>query len=477
MKSAVETLSPTRAKLTVEVPFEELKPSLAAAYKKIAQQINVPGFRRGKVPPMVIDRQVGRGVVLDEAINSALPKLYVDALQANELEPLAQPEIDITRLEDNDTLEFTAEVDVRPEVDLPSYEGLEVTVEDIEVTDEDVDAQIQNLRERFATLTEVERPAAEGDFVTIDLVARKDGEVVEGAEVSGMSYQVGRGGMLDGLDEALTGLEPGASTTFSSQLVGGDAKGEDVEVEVKVTSVKEQELPELDDDFAQMASEFDTVEELREDVRTRLANGKRLEQAAEARDAVLEKILDMVEVPLPEAVVDAELKARRESITQQLAFAGMTMEQYLDNEEQTVDEFEADLEKRVRDAVAAQFVLDQIAKREELSVNEGELQEHLMRRAQQSGQNPQEFIQHMLEHNHIPEMVAEVVRGKALARIVEAAKVTDKSGNHVELKLLRPDGTIGDPSDEAADTAEAAEADAEPDVPETTEAGEEKAEA
>ena len=477
MKSAVETLSPTRAKLTVEVPFEELKPSLDAAYKKIAQQINVPGFRRGKVPPMVIDRQVGRGVVLDEAINSALPKLYVDALQANELEPLAQPEIDITRLEDNDTLEFTAEVDVRPEVDLPSYEGLEVTVEDIEVTDEDVDAQIQNLRERFATLTEVERPAAEGDFVTIDLVARKDGEVVEGAEVSGMSYQVGRGGMLDGLDEALTGLEPGGSTTFTSQLVGGDAKGEDVEVEVKVTSVKEQELPELDDDFAQMASEFDTVEELREDVRTRLANGKRLEQAAEARDAVLEKILDMVEVPLPEAVVDAELKARRESITQQLAFAGMTMEQYLDNEEQTVDEFEADLEKRVRDAVAAQFVLDQIAKREELSVNEGELQEHLMRRAQQSGQNPQEFIQHMLEHNHIPEMVAEVVRGKALARIVEAAKVTDKSGNHVELKLLRPDGTIGDPADEAADTAEAAEADAEPDVPETTEAGEEKAEA
>ena len=477
MKSAVETLSPTRAKLTVEVPFEELKPSLDAAYKKIAQQINVPGFRRGKVPPMVIDRQVGRGVVLDEAINSALPKLYVDALQANELEPLAQPEIDITRLEDNDTLEFTAEVDVRPEVDLPSYEGLEVTVEDIEVTDEDVDAQIQNLRERFATLTEVERPAAEGDFVTIDLVARKDGEVVEGAEVSGMSYQVGRGGMLDGLDEALTGLEPGASTTFSSQLVGGDAKGEDVEVEVKVTSVKEQELPELDDDFAQMASEFDTVEELREDVRTRLANGKRLEQAAEARDAVLEKILDMVEVPLPEAVVDAELKARRESITQQLAFAGMTMEQYLDNEEQTVDEFEADLEKRVRDAVAAQFVLDQIAKREELSVNEGELQEHLMRRAQQSGQNPQQFIQHMVEHNHIPEMVSEVVRGKALARIVEAAKVTDTSGNHVELKLLRPDGTIGDPADEAADTAEAAEADAEPDVPETTEAGEEKAEA
>jgi trigger factor len=451
VKSAVETLSPTRAKLTVEVPFEELKPSLDAAYKKIAQQINVPGFRRGKVPPMVIDRQVGRGAVLDEAINAALPKLYVEALQANDLEPLAQPEIDITKLEDNDTLEFTAEVDIRPEVDLPDYEGLEVTVDDIEVSDEDVDAQVQNLRERFASLNDVDRAAAEGDFVTIDLKASKDGEVVEGAEVSGMSYQVGRGGMLDGLDEALTGMSAGDSKTFTSQLVGGDLAGEDVDVDVTVTAVKEQELPELDDEFAQTASEFDTVEELTADVRTRLERGKRLEQASAARDAVLEAILEKVEVPLPENVVDAEITARRESIQQQLAYAGMTMEAYLDSEEQTVDEFDADLEKRVRDAVAAQFVLDQVAKQENISVNEGELQEHLFRRAQQSGQNPQEFISHMVEHNHIPEMVSEVVRGKALALIVEAAAVTDESGNHVELKNLRPDGTIGEPEAQAAE--------------------------
>jgi trigger factor len=463
VKSAVETLSPTRAKLTVEVPFEELKPSLDAAYKKIAQQINVPGFRRGKVPPMVIDRQVGRGAVLDEAINEALPKLYVEALQANELEPLAQPEIEITKLEDNETLEFSAEVDIRPEIDLPEYGGLEVTVDDVAVTDQDVEEQVQNLRERFASLSEVERPAADGDFVVMDLVARQNGEVVEGAEVSGMSYQVGKGGMLDGLDEALTGMAAGEEKTFASKLVGGELLGEDVEVEVKVTSVKEQELPELDDDFAQTASEFDTVAELDDDVRTRLSRGKRLEQAAAARDAVLEKLLDLVEVPLPEGVVESELTARKEQIQQQLAMAGMSMEQYLDGEEQTVDEFEADLEKRVRDAVAAQFVLDQVAKKEEIGVSEGELQEHLMRRAQQSGQNPQEFIQHMLEHNHIPEMVSEVVRGKALASIVEAATVTDESGNHVELKNLQPDGSIADPADleaEAAEAAESEEADA-----------------
>jgi trigger factor len=459
VKSAVETLSPTRAKLTVEVPFEELKPSLDAAYKKIAKQINVPGFRRGKVPPMVIDRQVGRGAVLDEAINEALPKLYVEALQANELEPLAQPEIDITKLEDNDSLEFTAEVEVRPEITLPDYQGLAVTVDDIEVTDADVEEQVQNLRERFATLTEVDRPAAEGDFVVIDLTASKDGEVVEGAEVSDMSYQIGRGGMLDGLDEALTGMSAGEQKTFASQLVGGDQLGEDVDVEVRVSSVKEQELPEADDDFAQTASEFDTIGELTDDVRTRLERGKRLEQAAAARDAVLEKLLDQTEVPLPDGVVDSELQARRENIEQQLGFAGMSMEQYLDSEEQTVDEFDADLEKRVRDAVAAQFILDQVAKQEQVAVNEGELQEHLMRRAQQSGQNPQEFIQHMFEHNHIPEMVSEVVRGKALALIVEAAEVTDASGNHVELKNLQPDGTIGEPEAEQPEAAAPEEAD------------------
>ncbi len=461
MKSAVETLSPTRAKLTVEVPFEELKPSLDAAYKKIAQQINVPGFRKGKVPPMVIDRQVGRGPVLDEAINDALPKLYVQALQDNNIEPLAQPEIDITKFEDNESLEFTAEVDVRPEIKLPELEGLEVTVDDVAVTDEDVDTQVQSLRERFATLNEVDRAAAEGDFVVMDLRALHDGELVEGAEVSAMSYQVGRGGMLDGLDEALTGMKAGDEKTFSSSLVGGDQLGLDVEVELKVSAVKEQELPELDEEFAQTASEFDTVDELVADVRTRLERGKRLEQAAAARDAVLEKVLDLVEVPLPDTIVDAELKARRENVEQQLMYANMTMEQYLETEEQTLEEFETDLDQRTRDAIAAQFVLDEVAKKEQIGVEQQELSEHLFRRAQQSGQDPNEFAKHMVEHNHIPEMVSEVVRGKALATIVENAKVVDESGNHVELKNLRPDGTIGEPEAEADSEATETGADTE----------------
>jgi len=457
VKSAVETLSPTRAKLTVEVPFEELKPSLDAAYQKIAKQINVPGFRRGKVPPQVIDRQVGRGVVLDEAVNDVLPKAYVEALQENNLTPLAQPEIEVTKFEDNDSLEFTAEVDIKPEFELPAYDGIEASVEDLAVTDEDVAEQVDALRERFGTLIDVERAAQDGDFVVIDLVATNDGEVVDGAEISGFSYKVGNGGMIDGLDEALVGMGVDEEKTFTTQLVSGDLVGQDVEVAVKITQVQEQELPELDDEFAQEASEFDTLDELREDVRERLTRGKRLEQAAAARDAVLEALLEKVEIPLPDSMVTEELNARRGNLEQQLAMAGMTLEKYLEDEKQTQDEFEADLERRVRDAVAAQFLLDDIADKEEMGVDQGELTQHMIRRAQQSGQDPQEFVNHMFEHNHVPELVQEIRRGKALQLLVEGATVKDAAGNVIELKNLQADGTIGEPADEADEAAEAVE--------------------
>jgi trigger factor len=453
VKSAVETLSPTRAKLTVEVPFEELRPALEAAYKKIAQQINIPGFRRGKVPPMVIDRQVGRGAVLDEAINDALPQKYIEALRDNSLEPLARPEIEVTKFEDNQALEFTAEVDVKPEISLPAYDALTAQVDDIVITDGDVEEQVTALQQRFGTLTDVERAAADGDFVVIDLTAEQDGEVVEGAELTGMSYQVGRGGMLEGLDEALVAMSAGEQKTFSSELVGGDLVGEPVEVLVTVASVQEQELPAFDDEFAQTASEFDTAEELTADIRERLGRGKRLEQAAAARDAVLESLLEQVEVPLPETIVADELNARRESFEQQLAYAGMSMDAYLQDEGQTIEEFEADLDRRVRDAVAAQFVLDEIVKAEEIQVEQAELSQHLVRRAQQAGQDPQEFANHMFEHNHVPELVQEILRGKALARLVESAVVTDASGAVLDLANLQPDGTLAAPATQEAEPA------------------------
>jgi len=414
VKSAQETLSPTRVKLTIEVPFEELQPSLDAAYKQIGAQITIPGFRKGKVPAKIVDQRVGRGAVLDQAINAELPGIYGQAVQEHELQPLSQPEIDITKLEDGETLELIAELDVRPEIELPNYEVLE-------------------------------RPAADGDFVTIDLSASsKDGTPLEGAQAEGMTYQIGKETMLEGLDEALTGLSVGESTTFSTTLVGGDMAGQEVDVEVTAQAVKLQELPEVDEEFAQTASEFDTVEELRADIIERLARAKRMEQANEARDAVLEKLLEQIDAPVPDGVLAEEVQSRREQINQQLAYAGMTMEQYLDNEEQTVDEFDADLEKRVRDSLLAQFVLDDVAAKEEIGLDEAELTQYIVRRAQQAGTDPQEYAQHMMEHNHVPQLASEVVRGKALASIVEAATVTDKSGNVVTLKGLQADGTYAD---------------------------------
>ncbi|MGA8851898.1 MAG: trigger factor [Aeromicrobium sp.] len=453
MKSTTETLSPTRVKLTIEVPFEEFETSLQAAYKTIGAQITIPGFRKGKVPAAIVDQRVGRSAVLDEAINSALPGWYSSALQETNLQPLSQPDIDLAKFVDGEPIEVTAELDVRPEIDLPDLSTISVTVADATVSDDDIDEQITALRERFATFTEVERPAQAGDSVTVDLsAASKDGTQIEEAQAAGMPYVIGKATMLDGLDETLTGMEKGATATFSTTLVGGDRKGEEVDVTVVLQDVKEQHLPDLDEDFAQMASEFDTVEELRADLSERVTRGKRMEQAAEARDLVLEQLVEQIDAPLPETLVTEEIASRRQQIEQQIAQIGMTFEAYLDDEEQTADEFEAELEKRVRDSLVAQFVLDQVVATEEFGIDDNELSQHIMRRAQQSGEDPNSYIQHIMEHNHVPEMVSEVLRGKALASLVEGAQVTDASGTSIDLSKLQADGTI---SDDIADVSAA----------------------
>jgi trigger factor len=452
VKSTTETLGPTRVKLTIEVPFEEFKPSLDKAYKTIGSQIQVPGFRKGKVPAAIVDQRIGRAAVLDEAINGALPGWYNEALQQSEVQPLSQPEIDLTRFADGEDIEITAELDVRPTIELPDLSAIEVQVADAEVTDADVDEQIDALRDRFAVTTDVDRPAADGDAVTIDLLARdKDGNDIEGADAKGLPYTIGSGTLLDGLDEALIGLEKGATATFSTELVGGELKGTPVDVTVTLNDVKERQVAELDEEFVQTASEFDTVEELKADVRERLVRGKRMEQAAEARDLVLDEIVGKVEAPLPDAVVAEELEGRRQQIQQQLSYAGIPFEQYLEDEGQTAEEFEAELERRVRDSIVAQFVLDQVVADAEIGIQDDELSQHIFRRAQESGQDPNAYIQHIMEHNHVPEMVSEVLRGKALARLMEQATVKDASGTVLELGRLRADGSLAE--DEPADGA------------------------
>ena len=445
MKSSTESLSPTRVKLTIEVPFEDFKPSLDKAYKTIGSQIQVPGFRKGKVPAAVVDQRVGRGAVLDEALNSILPTWYQAALQETGTVPLGQPEMDLTKFEDGETIELVAEVDVRPALELPDTAGISVSVADADVTDEDVADQLEALRENFATYTEVERAAVDGDSVTIELsAAEKDGTVIDEAQASGLPYVIGQATMIEGLDEALIALEKGASNTFSTTLVGGELAGKEVDVTVTLTEVREQELPALDDELAQMVSQFDTIAELRADLTERLTRGKRMEQAASARDLVLEQIVSAVDAPLPDGFLEAEVGARRQQMDQQLAQAGLTIDHYLADEGKTLEEFEADLDKNVCDLIVVQFVLDQLVEDGDYGIDNDELSAHIMRRAQESGDDPNAYVQHLMEHNHVPEMISEVLRGKALAALVEGATVTDESGNTIDLSKLQADGSFAD---------------------------------
>ena len=436
MKSAVETLDPTRVRLTVEVPFAELKPNLDAAYEKIAGQVNVPGFRKGKVPARVIDQRFGRGPVLEEAINSALPELYSKAVQENKIEAIGRPEVEVTEFADGGELKFTAEVDVRPEFDVPEYQGVEVEVDDIEVTDEQLEEQIDGLRKRFGTLVGADRPIETGDFVTLDLIATIDGvELTDGA-AAGVSYEVGSDSMVDGLDAALTGRTADEIVEFNSKLVGGEHAGDAADIKVTITAVKARELPALDDDFAQLASEFDTLEELRTDLSERLTRAKKYEQGAQARDKVLEAVLGKVDFPLPANAVEAEINWRNEQLDQQLESAGMTRDGFFKLQDQTVEEFTADLDKQVRDGMKAQFVLDKVADAEELSVNQMELTNHLIRRAQGSGLSPDQFAQSVVQSGQVPSLVGEVRRGKALELILKGAQIKDVSGNAVDLSEL-----------------------------------------
>ncbi len=461
MPSTVEQLSPTRVKITVEIPFTDLKPSLDKAYADIARSINVPGFRRGKVPPMVIDQRFGRGVVIQEAFNDSWSRFYGAAVTENSLTPLAQPDVEVTKLEDGDLIEFTAEVDVRPDFEVPDPSAIAVQVDALEVADGVVDSQIDVLRSRFGSRTTVERAAADGDLVTLSLTASNDGEALPDATAEDVEYTVGSGQMLDGLDEAVTGLSAGESAKFRSTLVGGPLKDEEADIEVTVAKVQSQELPEADDDFAQEASEFDTIDELRASITTMATNAARLEQATQARDAVLEALVDAIDVAVPENLLTSELDGRRQQITGQLAQAGLTLEQYLaDSEEgQTEEEFWADVERRATQSLKAQMVLDKVAETSGIGVDQDDLTQHILRRAQAEGTAPQQIAEHLQEHpHHIEEYMVEIRRGKALASVVEAATVTDSNGDRVDLASVREDGSLATPESEAQDAAAGAAA-------------------
>jgi trigger factor len=475
VKSTVENLSPTRVRLAVEVPFDDLKANLDAAYKALSAQVRVPGFRPGKVPARIIDQRVGRGTVLQEAVNEALPGLYGEAAREHELQPLGQPEIDITKLDDGETLSFTAEVDVRPEVTLPELDAIAIEVDDAEVSDPDIDEQLDELRERFGTLKGIERAAETGDYVSIDLVSKVDGEEVEGGSAKGLSYVVGSDDLVDGLDDAIVGKAGGESATFATTLRQGDQAGSEAEVTATVNSVKVKELPEIDDEFAQLASEFDTVAELRDDLRTRLTRVRVLEQGAQARDHLIEQLIETVEFPLPESAVKSEVEYREHDIVHSLGHDDALFDRYLETQGKSREEFDAELRESAEKSVRAQFILDAVADKAEVQIGDAELTEYLVRQAAQYQMAPQEFANQVIQSGNLPMLVADIRRNKALAAVLESAAVTDASGNPVDLaaldaelaedELAQAELAQAETGEPAAELAEAAEADdVEPDA-------------
>ncbi len=417
MKSALETLSPTRVKLTVEVPFEELKPALDAAYKRIAAQVNIPGFRKGKVPNRIIDQRVGRAAVLDEAINDALNTNLDSALRENEIKLLGRPEVDVTTFEDAAPLLFTAEMDVVPEFDLPAFDTIEVTVDAAEVTEADVDTQLDGLRARFGSLKAVERAATKGDVLLFDISGDNAGTPVEDLVAQAMSYELGTEGMLPGFDDALEGASAGETRTFAFTPEAGEFSGQELSVSVTVATVRERELPTADDSFAQLASEFDTIAELRTDLSERLARVKLLEQGYAARDKVAAALLAATEVPIPEGAIKQQVD-----------------EHFVDGHGD--EGHRAEFETEARDALKSQLVLDKIASTEQLSVAEAELSAWLVQQAPRYGMSPDQFAQELVSAGQVPSAVAEVRRGKALAHVLENARIVDTNGVVIDLASL-----------------------------------------
>lgn len=420
MKSAVEKLSPTRVKLSIDVPFAELATHIDGAYKSLSEKINIPGFRKGKVPAAMIDQRVGRAAVLDEAINAGLPTFYSQAAKDNDVLVIGRPNVEITELVDNEKFSFTVEVDIRPDIKLPNFSEIKIEVDDVKVTDADIDEQVESLRTRFGTLKTVDKVVAKGDFVTIDLVATKDGVELDGGVANDLSYEVGSASMIDGLDEAIIGLSKDGEKSFNTALVGM-AEGETGSVKVTVKAVKERELPPVDDEFAKLASEFETLTELKADLSKRLSRVKQMEQGAQARDLLVEKLISTIDIPLPAEIIEAEVNDHLEK------------EGRLED-----DKHRAEVNDEVKTTITREFLLDSIVKAEAIAVNESELTEYLVRASARYGMTPDQFIKEVSQAGQVTTMVAEVARAKALAQVLGRVKVVDKSGNKVDLEALAP---------------------------------------
>jgi trigger factor len=458
VKSSVEQLSPTRVRINVEVPFTELEPDFQRAYKELAKQVRLPGFRPGKAPAKLLEARFGRAAMLDQVVNEALPSRYGQAVAESEVHPLGQPDIEVTKKEYGQELAFTAEVDVRPKIALPDLSSLQVSVDPIEVSDDDVDAELQSLRARFGTLKGVDRPVALGDFVSIDLSATVDGVDVPNAAAQGLSHEVGSGRLIAGLDDALVGLPVDESKEFTAQLATGEHAGKDAQVTVTVRSVKERELPEPDDEFAQLASEFDTIDELRSNLRDQVRQVKRAQQAEQIRNAAIDALLEQVDVPLPEAIVQAQFDSALQGALGGLNNDDATLAEVLAAQGQSREEFEADARTAAESDVKKQLLLDALADDLQVEVGQEDLTERLVMTSRQYGIEPQQLFAYLQENNQLPAMFADVRRGLGIAAAIEAATITDTDGNTIDTSEFFGRRPEADETGEAGETGEADEA-------------------
>jgi trigger factor len=457
VKSTVEKLSPTRVRINVEVPFTELEPDFDRAFKELAKQVRLPGFRPGKAPRKLLEARIGREVMLDQVVGDAVPGRYTEAVTTSDVRPLGQPEIEITKKEYGEDLVFTAEVDIRPEIELPDLEALKITVDPIEVTDEEVDAELQSLRARFGTLTGVERAAESADFVSIDLSATVDGKEVPEAATEGLSHEVGSGQLIEGLDDAIIGLKEGETRVFTTTLAAGEHAGQEAQVTVTVKSVKERELPEPDDEFAQLASEFDTMEELRNSLVEQVSRVKRVQQAEQIRDKALEALLEQVDVPLPEKVVQAQVDDTLHNAIHGLDHDDERFAEALAEQGSSREEFDKDNRANAEKAVKTQLLMDAVADKLDIQVGQNDLTERLVLMSRQYGLEPQQLLGYLQENNQLPAMFADVRRGLTVAAVVHAATVTDTDGNVIDTTEF-----FGPSTEQQAETA--SEPEAEPEV-------------
>jgi trigger factor len=449
VKSTVEKLSPTRVRINVEVPFTELQGDFDQAFKELAKTIRMPGFRPGKVPVKLLQSRIDKQAMLDQVVGEAVPARYSEAVASSDVQPLGQPEIEVTNKEYGADLTFTAEVDVRPEITLPDLSALAFTVDPIEVSDEEVDVEMQNLRARFGTLTGVERAAEEGDFVSIDLSATVDGEDVPEAKTEGLSHEVGSGQLIEGLDDAIKGLKTDETRVFPTKLVAGDHAGQEAQVTVTVKSIKERELPEPDDEFAQLASEFDTIEELKESLADQVRQTKRIGQAEQIRDKALETLLEQVDVPLPEAIVQAQVDDTIHNAIHGLDHDEAKFEEALVEEGSSREEFDADNRSNAEKAVKTQLLMDTIADELDIQVGQNDVTERLVLMSRQYGIEPQQLLQVLQQNNQLPAMFADVRRGLTIAAIVHGATVTDTDSNEVDTTEFFGPATLPPDAEEA----------------------------